>query len=95
MYNKIPIKICAFNDTKKNEYPLLDDTYRGVFIFCIELNGNLGHIFDVVYINGFSISKIVSWGDSGINYSIYNKHLIVECTREWSYGIVASNFFAI
>ena len=62
MYNKIPIKGCAFNSTKKNEYPLLTESDRGVFIFCIELNGGNGHVYDVVYVNGYTISKTKRWG---------------------------------
>lgn len=92
IYDKLHTQICAFHENKKLEYPLSNDLYRGVFVFIIELNGNSGHVFDLVYINGYTITKVINNGDGGMNYSIYNKHLIVECNLAWSYGIVISNF---
>lgn len=92
LFDKLHTQICGFHENKKLEYPLLNESYRGIFIFFIEMNGNTNHVFDLVYINGYSITKIINNADGGMKYSIYNKHLIVECAKEWSYGIVISNF---
>ena len=92
LYEKLHTQICGFHENKKLEYPLLDETYRGVFMFIIELNGGSGHIFDIVYIDGNKITKTIKNGDTSMSYTIYNKHLIVESYVPWSYGIVISNF---
>ena len=35
LFDKLHAQICGFHENKKLEYPLLDETYRGVFIFLL------------------------------------------------------------